>query len=141
MGYINMAELKLVINDPKTGKSYAKSSDIDLAGNKIGDKIQGDHLGLKGYELQITGGSDTAGFPMRSDIETSGRKRALLTFGPGVSRKKLKKKKGARIRKTVRGNTISNLIAQVNMKIVKHGSEDIEKSLGIEKKEEAKKEN
>ena len=79
-----MAELKLVINDPKTGKSYAKVSDIDLAGNKIGDKIQGDQLGLKGYELQITGGSDTAGFPMRSDIEASTRKRALLSSGPGL---------------------------------------------------------
>ena len=130
-----MAELKLVINDPKTGKSYAKVSDIDLAGNKIGDKIQGDQLGLKGYELQITGGSDTAGFPMRSDIEVTGRKKAMLSHGPGIRRKQLKKKKGIRIRKTVRGNAISNLIAQVNMKVVKSGSEDIEKSLGIEKKE------
>ncbi len=132
-----MTELKLVINDTKTGKSYPKVFDLDLSGNKIGDKIQGDSIGLKGYELQITGGSDTAGFPMRSDIETTTRKRALLTSGAGIRRKETKKKNGIKIRKAVRGNTISNQIIQVNMKVVKYGSDEIEKALGIEKKEEA----
>ncbi len=135
-----MSELKLVINDPKTGKSYPKLFDLDLSGNKIGDKIQGDQLNLKGYELEITGGSDTAGFPMRSDIDTSTRKRALLTSGPGIRRKEIKKTEGARVRKAVRGNTISNQIIQVNLKITKSGSEDLEKALSIEKKEVAKEE-
>ena len=36
---------------------------------KIMEKIDGNTLGLSGYELQITGGSDKSGFPMRRDIE------------------------------------------------------------------------
>lgn len=127
-----MAELKLVINDTKTGKSYSKTADLDLVDQKLGSNISGDQFGLKGYELQITGGSDTAGFPMRKDIQGKTRKAALLSSGTGIKIKR----KGMRKRKTVRGNTVGTLIAQVNLKITKFGSEPLEKALGIEKKEE-----
>ncbi|MEK6934411.1 MAG: S6e family ribosomal protein [Nanoarchaeota archaeon] len=130
-----MVGLKLVINDGKTGRSYPKNLDVDLSGNKIGDKVQGEIFGLKGYELQITGGSDDAGFPMRSDIETVGRKRALLGSGVGVTRKRIVRK-GEKIRTTVRGNTIGAHTTQLNLKIIKYGSDSLEKDLGIEKKEE-----
>lgn len=126
-----MPELKIVINDPKTGKSYPKALDLDLTGRKIGEKIQGSLIGLQEYELEITGGSDTAGFPMRKDIEGSIRKSALLGHGPGINIRE----RGKKIRKTVRGNTISNLVTQVNLKIVKPGKEPVESALGIEKKE------
>ena len=77
-----MPEIKCVINDPKTGNSRQKNVDSALlAGRKIGDKIAGAHLGLEGYELQITGGSDTAGFPMTKMIDGGIRKKALLESG------------------------------------------------------------
>jgi len=129
-----MVDMKLVINDVKTGKSYKKEANVDLAGVKIGDKVDGGKLGLKGYELQFTGGSDSAGFPMRIDIDGPNRKKALLGSGQGVNIKR----KGMKLRKTVRGNTIGVKTVQVNLKVVKYGAEGLEKVLGVEKKPEEK---
>ena len=127
-----MAEFKAVINDPKTGKSYQKMvTDSSLIGKKIKDKINGDSLDLKGYELEITGGSDSSGFPMRKDFDSIARKRIMLTKGPGLRHNE----KGRKIRKTLRGNTISNKITQINFKILKYGSKKPEE---IFKKEEVK---
>ncbi len=131
-----MAEIKLVINDPKTGKSYPKQYDGDLSGLKIGEKLAGNLIGLHDFECEITGGSDNAGFPMRKDIPTANRKSALIGSGSGVHIKQ----KGVKLRKTIRGNTIGATTAQVNIKIVKYGKEPIEKVLGIEAKEEKKEE-
>ena len=129
-----MPEFKITISDPKTVKSYNKVLDTDIfKRKKLHEKILGDALGLKEYELEITGGSDTSGFAMRHDIEGTSKKKALLTGGTGVTIPR----KGARIRKTVRGNEISLETAQVNLKIVKHGSKPVEELLGIKKEEKA----
>ena len=73
-----MAELKIVVSDPKTGKSYQKAlAENVLIGKKLKQKIKGDELGLAGYELEITGGSDDSGFGMRSDMEGLLKKRCL----------------------------------------------------------------
>jgi len=128
---------KIVVSDPKTKKTYQKEvgvSESALVGRKIGDSVKGDFLGLTGYELQITGGSDKQGFPMRPDIPGSARKKALLTGPPGFH----PKAKGERKRKSVRGNTVSEQIAQVNLKVTKFGSKTLEQIFG--KKEEPKKE-
>ncbi len=85
-----MAEFKAVIADPKTGKAYKR--DISghyanaLIGKKIGEDLDGLYVGLPGYKLQITGGSDKDGFPMRSDLPGPRRKRLLLSGGVGFSR-------------------------------------------------------
>ncbi len=127
-------EIRVVINNPKTGKSYQKQVDGSfLQGKRIGDKVDGDSIGLTGFELELRGGSDTAGFPMRSDINTSGRRKALLTKGPGV----ILARKGMKKRKNLRGNTMSEFIAQANLKIIKAGSGDVEDLLGIKKEEPA----
>lgn len=121
-----------MIGNPKTGKTYQKQVDGSfLIGSQIGEKINGDAIELPGYEFEITGGSDSAGFPMRKDIAAAGRKAALLTEGPGVRLGRAGMKK----RKTVRGNTVSESTAQVNLKIVKFGSGDIEELLGVKKEE------
>lgn len=128
---------KLVVSDPKTRKTYQKEvsqKESGLLNRKIGDKVKGDFLGLLGYELQITGGSDKQGFPMRPNIEGTARKRVLLTGGAGFH----PKQRGERRRKSVRGNTISQEIVQVNAKIVKHGTKKLEQIFG--KKEEKPKE-
>src|SRR5437867_994511 len=84
-----MAEFKAVIADPKTGKAYKK--DITghyanaLIGKKIGEDLDGLYVGLPGYKLQITGGSDKDGFPMRSDLPGPRRKRLLVSGGLGYA--------------------------------------------------------
>lgn len=134
-----MAELKIVVSDPKTGKSYQKVLPENIfVGQKIKQKVKGDEFGLSGYELEITGGSDDAGFPMRYDIDGSVRKKALLAGGVGIKTKtRAHKEQGIRIRKSVAGNTAHAKTAQINLKILSYGSTPIEEILG--KKEEAKK--
>ncbi|MCK4532117.1 MAG: 30S ribosomal protein S6e [Candidatus Aenigmarchaeota archaeon] len=128
---------KLVVSDPKTKKTYQKEvsqKESGLLNRKIGDRVKGDFLGLSGYEIEITGGSDKQGFPMRPNIQGAARKRVLLTGGPGFH----PKRKGERRRKSVRGNVISQEIVQVNAKIVKYGKKKLEQIFG--KKEEKPKE-
>ena len=121
-----------VINNPKTGKSYKKEGDAQIyMGKKIRDKVDGGLIGLKGYELEITGGSDAQGFPMRGDLDVLGRKRPLAVSGVGVKGTD----KGIKQRKTVHGRTVDETINQLNVKIVKIGSEDLEKALGLVQEE------
>jgi small subunit ribosomal protein S6e len=131
-GGVNMANFKVVISDPKARKAYQKEieqAQSGLMGKKLGDKVSGNHLGLSGYELELTGGSDKEGFPMRRDFEGLARKRLLLSHGPGFH----PKSKGVRKRKSVRGNTISPSISQINLKIVTHGTKSVEELLGVKK--------
>ena len=59
---MKMAEFKLTLNDPKTGKAYKKEVKDQNAkvflGKKIGDPIKGESIDMQGYEFEITGGSD-----------------------------------------------------------------------------------
>jgi small subunit ribosomal protein S6e len=117
--------VKVVFNDIKKGRSYQKEFELDLfSSKKIGDKVNGDVLGLKDYEFLITGGSDNAGFPLNDSFDSPVRKRILVN------------EKGMKIRKNVRGNTFGPYMAQINMKVVKYGSTDLAKALGIEVKAE-----
>ena len=130
---------KVVVSDPKTKKAYQKEVEnvaSGLSGKKIGDKFSGKNLGLDGYELEVTGGSDKDGFPMRKDVSGTKRKRVLLAFGPGFH----STKKGERRRKSIRGNTIADDIAQINVKVVKAGTKSIAASFGVEEKEPPKEE-
>jgi small subunit ribosomal protein S6e len=133
-----MAEIKVVLSNPKTGKSYQKVlKDEDskrLMGLKIGDKLQGESIDLAGYEFEITGGSDFAGFPMRKDVQGIGRKKILATHGVGLRKKR--NARGVKIRKSVAANTIYDKTAQVNMKVLKEGK----MPLGEDKVKEEKKE-
>ena len=129
-----MPEFKIVIGEK--GKSYAKNLSTEessnLVGKKIRDKIEGGHLGFKGYEFEITGGSDKEGFPMRRDVEGIGRKKVFMTKG-NIGTKI--NKKGLRIRKSIAGNTISQLTSQVNLKVIKEGSKSLDETFGKTAKE------
>ena len=120
---------KVVVADPETRKSYPlEARDPDsrkLIGLRIGDKFDGVVVGLPGYELQLTGGSDRDGFPMRADITGSGRTSVLLAGGAGFS----PRKRGERRRKRVRGCRVSEAIMQLNAKVVKRGEKPIEEIL------------
>ena len=128
---------KVVVADPETGKSHKlEARDPDsrkLIGLRIGDKFGGELVGLPGYEIQLTGGTDRDGFPMRADISGSGRASVLLAGGPGFS----PRKRGERRRKGVRGSRISEAVVQVNAKIVKRGEKPIEEILAPKTEEKA----
>lgn len=129
---------KIVVSDPKTRKAYqkdVKKTASGLFGMKIGEKVSGDFIGLLGYELEITGGSDKEGFPMRKDVDGQARKRIVVTGPPGFH----PERNGERRRKSIRGNTISEQISQVNLKILKHGAKTIEELLGVKEKAEGDK--
>lgn len=120
----------------QTGESYQIELDDQqanaLTGKQIGDDMEGSLLGLSGYTLQVTGGSDRDGFPMRDTIQGTGRRRILLTKetgGHGL-------RDGERRRKTVRGNTISDQIEQVNLRVVEEGSDSIEELLNASDEDE-----
>jgi small subunit ribosomal protein S6e len=123
---------KVVISDPETGKAYSIELDEAkakvLQGLEIGKVLDAAPLGLTGYKIEITGGSDKDGFPMRHDLKGRVRPRVLLSRGPGY--KPLER--GLRRRKRVRGNVITPDIVQVNAKIVKKGKKSIKALLGKE---------
>lgn len=129
-----MPEFKVVVSNPATGKAktYVVKGDsaTQLIGLKIGDIIDGSIVSneLKGKKLQIRGGTDSSGFPMRPDISGGVKKRVLLSGPPGF----YPKEKGERKRKMVRGNTVTDDIVQINVKILT--GEDIKK---LEEKKKA----
>jgi len=124
---------KLNISD-KEGKSWKLESDASaLIGKSLGEKFNGSEISpeLDGYELEIMGGSDKSGFPMYKKVEGIGIKRVLLSKGWGLhkrpkgDKKKRSTPKGIRLRKTVRGKTISEAVIQINLKVEKDGSKKL----------------
>jgi small subunit ribosomal protein S6e len=136
-----MVEFKVVVNDTKTGKSYnipvSGHHANSLIGKKINDEVDGIFVSLPGYKLQITGGTDKDGFPMRKDVPGGTRRRLLLSEGLGFR----PEENGKRKKKSVRGNTVNQEIVQVNMKVTKPGAKPIDEIIkaegAAEKKEEA----
>ncbi len=126
---------KMVISDPESGKAYNIELDDkkmeSIIGKKIGDTISGDFLGLSGYEIKLTGGSDKDGFPMRKDVPGMRRPKILMRRGPGYR----PKERGLIRRKRVRSNTYVKEIAQINAVVVKKGSKDLEEIIGAQKEE------
>jgi small subunit ribosomal protein S6e len=110
-----MVSFKLVLSDPKTGKSEASevkdSGAQQLIGRKIGEVLDASTIGLTG-KIMITGGSDKAGFPMRSDTLGGGKNYVLLTRGVGYKTNE----DGVKRRKLIRGGTITEETYQVNAK-------------------------
>ncbi|HLD49360.1 MAG TPA: 30S ribosomal protein S6e [archaeon] len=128
-----MPTFKFVIGHK--GKSYQVEKDQKdalVAGKKIGDIISGEFLGLSGYELQITGGSDKDGFPMRKDIEGMSRKKILIGKGIGLK----SKIRGLKRRRSLRGNLIADDIVQINCKVNKEGERAMDEILNTQPKQE-----
>ena len=103
-----------------------------LNGLVIGDEFDGGIVGLDGYTLKITGGSDKNGFTMKKDVPGTRRIKSLLTGGIGYH----PKADGVKRRKTVRGNTIADDIVQINSVVVSEGAKPIAEILGAGEEEE-----
>ena len=132
MEEINLA-FKLVISEG--AKSHQVEVDAaqskKLNGLTIGDEIDASLVGLDGYKLKITGGSDKNGFPMKKDVSGQRKIRSLLSGGLGFE----PRRDGQRRRKTIRGNTVSDNIVQINTIVTEKGSKSIDELLGAEEAE------
>jgi len=113
-----MAKFKVIVSDPETGTSKAveleETRAAPLIGRKIGEVVDGSIVDLPAHKIQITGGSDKDGVPMRANVHGGGRRKVILSGGTGFN----PKKEGERKRKTVRGNIITDEIVQINAKII-----------------------
>ncbi|HMB49801.1 30S ribosomal protein S6e [Natronoarchaeum rubrum] len=125
-----MASFQVVVADPETGATYQRDVDGQDAnrfiGRSIGEDVDGGAVGLDGYTVELTGGSDDAGRPMRGDVDGPDLREVLLTGGVGYE----PSRDGERKRVTVRGAEVSEAVAQINAKISERGSTDVEELLG-----------
>lgn len=125
-----MADFTVVVADPDDGATYqldATDQDANrFIGRELGEEVDGGALGLDGYTLELTGGSDKAGRPMRGDVRGANLKEILTVGGTGYN----PSREGERKRVTVRGREISDETRQINAKIVARGGESIEDLLG-----------
>ncbi|MCL5976110.1 MAG: 30S ribosomal protein S6e [Candidatus Parvarchaeota archaeon] len=116
-------EIKIVINDPKTGKSFNKSLDSEKAdqlfGKKINEEFDLSFVGLDGYSGIITGGSYMTGMPMSKNLDGSGLRKVLIGKGLG-------NRQDIRRRKSIAGNTVGQFTSQINIKISKYGEKSLE---------------
>jgi len=113
-----MAKFKVIISNPTDGKSKVveveEARATPFIGKKLGETIDGIIVDMPATKLQILGGSDTDGVPMRGDVHGGIRRQVVLSEGAGFK----PKREGERRRKTVRGNTITDEIVQINLKII-----------------------
>jgi small subunit ribosomal protein S6e len=126
---INIAE--------KSGKTYHLEAEAEeILEKELHDKIDGKFISpeLSGYEFEITGASDSAGFTLMENVEGTELKKVLLSYGKAMHRRPRRegkkkvsnfKPKGLRLRKTVRGKIISPAVVQINLKILKEGSKKL----------------
>lgn len=77
-----MATFQVAVADPESGRTYQFEVDGQDAnrfiGREIGAAVDGGAVGLDRYTVEITGGSDDAGRPMREDVDGSDLMEVLL---------------------------------------------------------------
>lgn len=121
----------------KSGKTYhVEFEGEELNGKELGEKIDGKVISpdLEGYEFEITGASDKSGFTSHKSVTGVGLKRIILSYEKGMKKRPKREgkwkrtdvnPKGLRLRKTVRGKSISPYIAQINLKLLKEGAKKL----------------
>jgi len=136
---------KINIGD-KSGKTYKLELETEEFSDKsLHNKVLGKDLNsdLEGYEFEISGTSDKSGFTSMKGVPGIGLSKVLLSYEKGMKKRpKLEGKKkrsdrtpkGLRLRKTVRGEVISDAITQINLKVLTFGKKPLSE---IFKKEEA----
>ncbi|MDD4299140.1 MAG: 30S ribosomal protein S6e [Methanomicrobium sp.] len=121
-----MADLKVVLSDPKTGKAYNITATGGMAGSligkKVGQQISADALGFAGYTIELTGATDRTGIPARKDLPGAGKRKLLLSESTGFHEKYA----GERRRKAIRCAEITPDFVQINAKVVGYGDKSLE---------------
>jgi small subunit ribosomal protein S6e len=137
-----MAKFKVIVSDPEVGTSKVVELEETRAssfiGRKVGEVLDGAVVDLPAHKLQVTGGSDRDGVPMRPSVHGGVRRKVVLSGGVGFNPQKA----GQRKRKTVRGNVVTDEIVQINTKIIekpkKPAAAKPEKAVQKEEKLESK---
>ena len=121
-----MVEFKIVVSDPKSGRAYNVDASGGAAGaivgKRIGDEIDAGTLGLAGYKILITGGSDRTGTTAKKGLPGAGRKKLLLAGGIGFH----PSMDGERRRKTIRSSEITPDFVQINAQVTTYGEKTLE---------------
>jgi len=108
----------LIISDPETGTSQKVELEdarmTPLIGRRIGEVLDGSVANLPGHRIQLTGGCDKDGIPMRPDVHGGVKARVVLSGGVGYK----PKNRGERRRVTVRGNIVTADTIFLNFKVV-----------------------
>ncbi len=124
-----MTEFKLVISDPENGEAYqttVSGRDANaLLNKKLGEEINGDSVGITGYQFKVLGGTDSDGFPMKAGVEGPQRRKVLLSGGPGFN----PKRDGQRKKKSVMGNVVTESITQINLRVTEKGETELQELL------------
>jgi small subunit ribosomal protein S6e len=137
-----MAKFKVIVSDPDAGTSKVieleETRAAPFIGRKVGEVIDGAVVDLPAHKLQVTGGSDRDGVPMRPSVHGGVRRKVVISGGVGFNPQKA----GQRKRKTVRGNVVTDEIVQINTKIIekpkKPAAAKPEKAVQKEEKLESK---
>lgn len=125
-----MASFTVVVGDPDSGLAHQLEADGQDAnrflGKSISDEVDGSAVGLDGYTLEITGGSDEAGRPLNKTVAGADLQEVLMEekqtgYHP--------ERDGERRRITVRGREVSDAVAQINTSIVEAGDTDVDELL------------
>jgi len=128
-----MPTFQVVVGDPESGDSHAFDVDGQAAnrfiGRELGEEVDGSAVGLDGYTLELTGGSDDAGRPMREDIAGASLTEVMLAeratgYHP--------ERDGERRRVTVRGREVTEAVVQINATVSESGGDPIPVALGEE---------
>ena len=125
-----MAEFTVAVADPDDGTTY--QVDVDgqdanrFVGREIGEEVDGGAVGLSGATLEITGGSDDTGRPMREDVRGTQLAEVLLDGGTGFE----PTREGERRRVTVRGREVSDETRQINVRVASADDADPADALG-----------
>ena len=124
-----MAKFKVIVSDPDNGTSKVveveEARAAPFIGRRIGEIVEGAVLDLPAHKVQITGGSDKDGVPIRLSVHGGVRRSVILSGGSGFK----PSEKGQRRRKMVRGNVITDDIVQINAKIVEKPKKPVEKKV------------
>jgi small subunit ribosomal protein S6e len=108
-----LTQFKIIISDKK-GKSVSKElKDKEaqpLVGLRVGEMVDSSVVGIPSGKIELRGGSDKSGTPIRSDVHGGVKKYVLLSKGSGMR----DDREGIRKRKLVRGNMITEEIYQIN---------------------------
>jgi small subunit ribosomal protein S6e len=113
-----MATFQLVVADPGTGTTYQEEIDGQDANRFLGRSL-GEEVEFEGLTLELTGGSDETGRPMREDVPGTVLRELLLEGGVGFE----PTRDGERKRVTVRGAEIDDDIAQINASVLEGDAE------------------
>ena len=123
-----MVEFKLVIAEgPRSfPKTVGDPQSAGFLGKRIGEAVGGELLGLSGYSLKITGGTDRSGFPLRPDLPGARQLRVLVGEGFGFHAPRV----GQRRRRTFRGSAVSEDTVQINLVVEQKGAKPLSELLG-----------